>query len=107
MSCDAATALLRAIRPNHLAGFAVEELKSRGWASATFTGARHELRLRFEGEDAAAAAERLLDGLSEREFDLRGHLLADIRMVEREDCVGPHGKTLVRVALEALTLEAD
>jgi hypothetical protein len=80
----------------------VEELSSRGWASITFTGARHELTLRLEGGGADAAADGFLAGLTEREFALRGHILADIALLadERRD-----GGELVRLRLEALTVE--
>jgi hypothetical protein len=51
---DAATALLRAVRVHfvHFAGFVLEEIRSRRWASITFRGARHELVFRLEGEGA-------------------------------------------------------
>jgi hypothetical protein len=80
----------------------VEALKSRSWASITFSGERHRLVLRIEGAGARAAADRFLDSLAEREFDLEGHILADIAPVADErDANG------VRLSLEALTVEAD
>lgn len=103
MTPDAGEELIRALRV-HLASFAgavhVEERVSRRWASITFSGERHRLRLRLRGPDAAAAADAFVDGLSEREFNLRGHILADIFLVEdrRED-------DAVRLTLEALTVE--
>jgi hypothetical protein len=90
----------------HFASFAgalgVEEPVSRSWASITFSGERHRLRLSLGGAGAAAAGDAFLDGLAEREFALRGHILADIALVgdERE------GDT-VRLTLEALTVEAS
>jgi len=99
---DAATALLRAVsvRFGHFAGFAVEELRSRSWASADFRGARHELALRLEGEGAEAAAERFLSGLEPRDFELRGHLVAGLALVAEERRPG-----CARIRLEALTVE--
>lgn len=79
----------------------VEEIRSRSWASATFAGVRHELTMRLEGDGAEACADAFLHGLEEREFDLRGHILADIALVSQTRATG-----LVRLSLEALTLEA-
>lgn len=104
MSADATTALLRAIEASFaaIADFTVEEIRSRSWVSGTFVGARHELAFRLAGDAAAPLADAFLDGLEEREFDLRGHLLADIRLVAREALAGG-----VMVRLEALTIESD
>lgn len=75
---------------------------SRAWASITFTGERHAVRLRLEGAGAGRAADAFLDGLAEREFDLRGHILIDIACVgDARDAEG------VTLELEALTVEAD
>lgn len=78
----------------------VEELVSRPWASITFSGARHMLWLRIDGPGAAAAADRFLDGLGEREFPMRGHLLADIVAASDERTADA-----VRLRIEALTVE--
>jgi hypothetical protein len=99
---DAATALLRAVRV-HLApfaGFVLEEIRSRCWASVTFRGARHELAFRLEGAGAEESAERFLSGLDARGFALRGHLLADVSLVSEERRPG-----CARIRLEALTVE--
>lgn len=75
---------------------------SRDWASITFTGQRHAVRLRLDGASADRAADAFLDGLAEREFDLRGHILIDIACVgDARDAEG------VTLELEALTVEAD
>lgn len=99
---DAATALLDAIRVQavHFAGFVIEEIRSRRWASVTFQGARHDLVFRLEGEGAEAAAGRFLSGLQARKFELRGHLLADLSLVAQERRPG-----FARIRLEALTVE--
>ncbi len=100
---DATAAFLNGIRGN-FANFqlTVEEIRSRSWASATFTGARHQLTFRIEGDGAAARADGFLANLSAAEFELRGHILADNAFVseERQD-----GGGLVRISLEALTVE--
>jgi hypothetical protein len=79
----------------------VEEIRSRSWASATFAGARHELTFRIEGEGAGAAADAFLATLTAAEFDLRGHILADIALVSEERT----DEGLVRISLEGLTVE--
>lgn len=72
--------------------------EQRRWASVTFTGARHRLRLELDG----AGAEAFLDGIGEAEFDLGDHLLADLVVTGREaEAEG------VAVAIEALTIEAN
>jgi len=94
---DATTALIDAIGANFV-NLTMEEIRSRSWVSATFAGVRHELTFRVEGEDAEAEADRFLDGIEEAEFDLHGHILADISLVSR--IADP-----VRISLEALTFE--
>jgi hypothetical protein len=99
---DATSALLQAIRAHfvHFAGFVLEEIRSRRWASVTFQGARHELAFRLEGEGAEAAAGRFLSGLRTRDFPMRGHLLADVSLVAEERRPG-----CARIRLDALTVE--
>ncbi len=98
---DAATAFLHAIvNFVNFTGFAVEEIRSRRWASVTFQGARHELAFRLEGEGAEAAAALFLSGLDARNFVLRGHLLADVSLVAEERRPG-----LAYIRLDALTVE--
>ena len=80
----------------------VAEIVSRPWASITFSGERHRLTLRLGGERAPNTANAFLDGLAEREFELRGHILADIALVEDVREGGD-----VRLILEALTVEAS
>lgn len=79
------------------------EVDSRQWASALFSGSQHRVTVRLDGGGAGAAADSFLDGLGEREFDLRGHILADIVAVSDER--GPGGLS-VRLGLEALTVRA-
>ena len=97
---DATKALLRAICRS-LVGLdpVVEEIRSRNWSSATFVGARHELRLRLRGDGARAAADGS-DWLDPRQFNLRGHILADINLVASEPV-----EDGIRLRLEALTVE--
>jgi hypothetical protein len=101
---DATTALLRAVRAmlESAAHFVIEEVRSRSWASVTFSGARHELAFRLEGEGAEAAAARFVAGLEAAEFPLRGHILADIALVGEERRPG-----CAHLRIEALTVEDD
>jgi hypothetical protein len=99
---DATTAFLRAIGGNFdKVALTVEEIRSRSWASATFAGARHELTFRIEGAGAGAAADSFLSTLTAAEFDLRGHILADIALVSEERT----DEGQVRISLEGLTVE--
>ena len=100
---DATTELVRALRMSaNIGTFGLEDAVSRTWASATFTGVRHRIAFRLEGEGAHAAAEAFLAGLADAEFHLRGHFLADIALLSRAS-----DGDAVRIAIEALTIEAD
>ena len=100
MMRDATSALLHAVNFPNFRHVSVEKIRSRNWTSATFAGTRHEFALRLDGDGADAAADTFLDGLEDREFNLNGHILADIALVSRSDTGG-----VVRIELEALTLE--
>lgn len=93
--------LIRAVR-NSIEGatFALEEIRSRAWASVTFRGSRHELIFRLDGPDAHEAAERFAVDLEASAFPLRGHILADIAVIEQEQEAGR-----ARLRIEALTVE--
>lgn len=100
----AGTELKRALRVNFVnfgAPVVFEPVASRPWASITFSGERHRLRLCLPGPGAQAAVDAFLEGLEDREFPLRGHILADIEAtgVERDT----DGQ--IRLTLEALTVE--
>lgn len=99
---DATSALLRAVRLHlqNFGGFVLEEIVSRSWASVTFSGARHELAFRLEGPGAEDAAARFLADLDAAEFELGGHILADIALVSEE-----RRPAWARIRLEALTVE--
>ena len=78
-------------------GVVVTARTATRWASATFTGARHELRLTVP---ASPAIEQWLADLPEADFAIPGHLVADLAITamtataERLD-----------VCIEALTVE--
>ena len=78
-----------------------EPVASRQWASITFSGERHRLALCLPGPGAQGAVDAFLDGLEDREFGLRGHILADIEATGvQRDADGQ-----IRLRLEALTVE--
>ena len=93
---DVATQLARAIEASGPAG-AVERHETSGWASATFSGARHRVTIAAR---ATPGLDRWLAVLPEREFALRGHLVADVVVASVEKSEGR-----ARVVLEALTVE--
>jgi hypothetical protein len=101
---DATTALLRAVRAmlESAGRFVIEEVRSRSWASVTFSGARHELSFRLEGEGAEAAAAHFAARLEAAEFSLPGHVVADVALVQDERRPG-----VARIKLEALTVEDE
>ena len=78
-----------------------EGLECRPWASITFSGERHRLTLCLPGPGAQAAVDAFLDGLAEREFALRGHILADIEPAG----IARDADGQIRLTLEALTVE--
>lgn len=96
--------LKRALRVNFVnfgAPVTFESVASRPWASITFSGERHRLALCVPGPGAQAAVDVFLDGLGDREFGLRGHILADIEATGvQRDADGQ-----IRLTLEALTVD--
>lgn len=88
-------ALVRALVPERAV---IDLAVSRPWASAGARGERHRLELRVAEE----SADRLVDGLAEREFSLDGHFVADVAAVEVERQGGE-----ARLVIEALTIALD
>jgi hypothetical protein len=107
MRPDAATALAAALRLDagraNADGATVEVVEATGrpWASVTFSGERHRLTLSIKGPSSRPVADAFLNGLAEREIELRGHILAGITCLADERV---HND--VRLHLEALTVEA-
>ena len=104
---SAATALLRALieraelpRDRIL----LREFRSIDWQSLTYVGERHEISLRLPPPHAEGAASKLIDGLEEAEFDIPGHILADIALA-----AGPmHGEDgSIGIEIEALTIREE
>jgi len=72
------------------------------WQSLTFIGERHEISLRLTGPDAAPALALLRIRLNDAEWQLGGHVVADILVVG--DRASADGSILVEI--EALTLSS-
>jgi len=73
------------------------------WASATFSGTRHRVELRFEGAEAIEAGETFIALLPEHEFAIPGHLVADATVVEVDHRLQPEAR--LTVMAELLLLE--
>ena len=81
-----------------------EQMARLEWASVTFCGARHHLRVALRGPGAVGAAADFLADLPELEFAIRGHIVADVALIaeERGD-----GGIYAMLELEALTIEEN
>lgn len=75
--------------------------KSVDWASATFTGARHELTILVSGEDADLAAQSFVRNVGEIDFSIGGHIVADISAA-----CGQRAPEGLHLLVEALSVEA-
>jgi len=100
---DPAMPVIRAVLA--LAGHAgaLDEHRGIRWASATFTGMRHQLRLRFVGAPAIAAGDRLAAVIGEHEFRIPGHIVADAAVIERHQ--RHEGEPMLSLTVELLTVE--
>lgn len=77
------------------------ELRSTDWQSLTYTGERHEIRLRIAGPRAGELLEWLTAGLADAEFSVPGQIVADVAVAGRP-VDGPDGS--IALAIEALTI---
>ncbi|MDG5489815.1 hypothetical protein NYR55_14415 [Sphingomonas sp. BGYR3] len=96
---DAATALGRAMTASaERAGIAITiaSRSSRAWASATFEGSRVGYRIEAGDDDRLS---RWLAALPDAEWQLPGHLVADLAVTGRTAAAGR-----AAVEIEALTL---
>lgn len=75
----------------------------RAWASATFSGTRHTIALRFAGLAAIAAGEALIAALPEHEFTLPGQLVADATVIAVDHALLPEPS--LTVELDILVLD--
>lgn len=80
-------------------------LEERAWASATFSGARHTVTLRFTGAEDCETADIFVEVLPEHEFGLPGLLVADAQVrAVTYDCLPQPSMT---VEAELLVLNED
>ncbi len=80
----------------------VVDAASKPWASVTFAGERHELTLLVEGDAAGTVAQRLERTIRCEEFDITGHLVADILITHKSADM-----EAVRLDIQALTVHVD
>jgi hypothetical protein len=73
------------------------------WASVTFSGSRHRVRLAFCGAEAVAAGEALIEALPEHEFAIPGQLVADAAVIAIEHTALPRPR--LEIEAELLLLE--
>lgn len=73
------------------------------WASITFSGKRHSVRLAFEGVEAAEAGERLVAALPDHEFHIPGQLVADATVSEVDHRLLPDER--LELLIEVLMLD--
>ena len=102
---DPATLVLRALLTLCDGLAELEEHRGRAWASATFAGMRHRLRLSFAGDKGVERGEWLAQILAEHEFDLPGHIVADAAVIERH--ARREGTPALTLTIEILTVEDD
>lgn len=74
------------------------------WASATFSGARHEFELQLEGQSACRNAQAFSTQARHAEFDLPGHIVADFNVRFDAGAQRQEGSAILHI--EALTVEA-
>lgn len=101
----ACSGLLRALIARCAVGrdrILLTEFRSTDWQSLTFSGERHEFRLRIAGPGAESIAARLGDGLEDAEFTIPGQIVADVRI---EGPIELASDGSVSLSVEALTIE--
>ncbi len=107
MSSAAGSALAKLLRVNFVnftGSVRCDAVGHRPWASVTFSGGRHRLRLEVEGEGAVGAAADFLERLPELDLPLPGAIVADLALV----CEARHDNgRYAALDLEALTVDDD
>ena len=81
----------------------VEHHAEKSWASITFAGTRHSLRLVFEGAEAVEAGEELIANLPDHEFAIPRQLVADATITDVNSTYSPDPR--MEVSCELLLLE--
>ena len=75
----------------------------KAWASITFAGTRHTLRMVFDTPEAVEGGEALIAALPDHEFALPGRLVADATVSAVDHAAGPPPRMVV--TCELLLLE--
>ena len=81
----------------------VLEHRERSWASITFAGTRHRLRIAFDTPEAIEGGEMLIAALPDHEFTLPGRLVADVTVSAVDHVLEPAPS--LTVTCELLVLE--
>ena len=79
------------------------EVQSTDWQSLTFVGEQHQFRFSIRAPGAQELMNRFAVGLEDAEFDIPGHVVADLS-VERAPCRS--SEELVLFCIHALTIAA-
>lgn len=77
----------------------IQQHDERAWASITFSGARHRLRIVFEGASAVEVGESFVAVLPEHEFTIPGQLVADATIISVEHALLPEPQMVVECEL--------
>lgn len=75
------------------------------WASATFSGMRHHIEISLWSIQTLSRATRLESAISESDFDLPGHIVADVSAQVSGSICLPGGDC--RMIVEALTVAVE
>jgi hypothetical protein len=78
----------------------LSDYRATDWQSLTFAGERHRFQLRVTGADAEIVATRMTDDIEDAEFNLSGHIVADVALAAAR--LGSDGS--VTIDIEALTI---
>lgn len=74
------------------------------WKSATFSGARHNFTIRFDGPGSHTFAETLIESISNDDITVKGHLVADITVPSQRFETVPECYAEIDVAVLTLAM---
>ncbi len=81
----------------------IRQHSERPWASITFNGTRHKLRIQFEGAEQVAVGESFIAQLPEHEFTIAGQLVAEAKIAQVDHQLSPTPQ--MQVECEILLIE--
>ena len=73
--------------------------REKAWASITFAGTRHEMKLEFDTPPAIEAGEHLIATLPDYEFTIPGQLVAEATVASVDHCLHPQPRLTVNATL--------